>query len=196
MSDRRTAILEAAARVIAQRGIRGLRVEELAEEAGVSTSLLYYHFRDRAGVLAHTLEFINTRAERYTDPAADPDTDPRGHLEEMLLLELQDAPAVVENSTAWGELRSTAVFQPELRDQLRTTTARWTDYASDLVRRAQFADTVPREVSADDAAERLTALVEGLSKRWLSGSLTLDRARDLLRGALTTELGEPPYGTG
>ncbi|WP_303332307.1 hypothetical protein [Streptomyces sp. NA02950] len=38
-------------------------------------------------------------------------------------------------------------------------------------------------------ADRLTALVEQLSKRWLSGSLTLDRARDLLCGAITAELG-------
>ncbi|MBL1097359.1 TetR/AcrR family transcriptional regulator [Streptomyces coffeae] len=189
MAGRRTAILEAAARSIAQRGIRGLRVEELAEEAGVSTSLIYYHFRDRSGLLASTLEFINTRAERYTDPAADPETDPRGHLEQMLLLELQDEPVVMENSTAWGELRATAVFQPELRQQLRTTTDRWTDYASDLIHRGQRQGTVPPEVSAEDAADRLTALVEGLSKRWLSGSLTLDRARDLLRGAITVELG-------
>ncbi|WP_297608051.1 TetR family transcriptional regulator [Nocardia sp.] len=33
--SRRTGILEAAVRVVAQRGIRGLRVEELAAEAGV-----------------------------------------------------------------------------------------------------------------------------------------------------------------
>ena len=42
-----------------------------------------------------------------------------------------------------------------------------------------------------DAAERLTALVEGLSQRWLSGSITLVRAQHLLAGALNTELGTP-----
>ncbi|UQI46027.1 TetR/AcrR family transcriptional regulator [Streptomyces sp. HU2014] len=192
MSRRRTVILEAAARAVAQRGIRGLRVEELAEDAGVSTSLIYYHFQDRAGLLTHTLEFISTRAEQYTEPATDPETDPRGHLEEMLLLELQDTPVVIENSTAWGELRATAVFQPELREHLRIATARWTDYAADLIDRAQRHGSVPPGTSAEDAADRLTALVEGLSKRWLSGTLPLDRARELLRGALTAELGPRP----
>jgi len=43
-TDRRTAILEGAARVIARRGVRGLRMEELAAEAGVSTALCDYHF--------------------------------------------------------------------------------------------------------------------------------------------------------
>lgn len=96
--------MEGAARVIARRGVRGLRVEELASEAGVSTALIYYHFKDRAGILRATLEFINDRAERYTterDPA-EPPLDARGELEQTLLLEFQDAPGVRENSTAWG----------------------------------------------------------------------------------------------
>src|SRR5882724_6357354 len=99
-------ILEAATRVIDRRGVRGLRVEELSAEAGVSTSLIYYHFTDRAGVLRQTLEFISDRAARYT--AADP-AGPRAELEQTLMLELQDTPAVRENSTAWGELRASAV---------------------------------------------------------------------------------------
>ncbi|MFD0361765.1 TetR/AcrR family transcriptional regulator [Nocardia sp. GCM10030253] len=187
--SRRDHILESAARVVAQRGIRGLRVEELAEAAGVSTSLIYYHFRDRAGLLSQTVDFISNRAERYTEPSIDAVGDPLGHLEEVLLLELQDTPLIVENSTAWGESRATAVFQPELRDQLRAATARWNDYLSEVIRGAQRAGRVPSVVSPEDAAERLTVLVEGLSMRWLSGSMDLDRAHALLRGAIPLELG-------
>ncbi|MEU6082620.1 TetR/AcrR family transcriptional regulator [Streptomyces sp. NPDC047108] len=192
MSERRILILQAATRVIARRGVRGLRVEELAEEAGVSTALIYYHFGGRAGLMRHTLEFISTRAERYTEPEACPESDPRGHLEEMLLLELQDAPDVVENSTAWGELRATSVFDPALREALRESTDEWIDYAAGLIRQAQEAGTVAESVVAGDAAERLTALVEGLSERWLSGSAALSRVRDVLRGALEVELGPAP----
>ncbi|MEV8309997.1 helix-turn-helix domain-containing protein [Streptomyces flavidovirens] len=191
MSDRRTLILQAATRVIARRGVRGLRVEELAAEAEVSTALIYYHFGDRAGLMRRTLEFISERAERYTEPSAAPQSDPRVHLEQMLLLELQDVPAVVENSIAWGELRSTTVFEPELRDQLRDSTYEWVEYATDLIRQAQEAGTVGEEVIAADAAERLTTLVEGLSERWLSGSTSLNRARELLQGALAAELPLP-----
>ncbi|WP_425558559.1 helix-turn-helix domain-containing protein, partial [Kitasatospora albolonga] len=43
VSDRRTEILRAATRVISRRGVRGLRVAELATEAGVSAALIYYH---------------------------------------------------------------------------------------------------------------------------------------------------------
>ncbi|MFG2825085.1 TetR/AcrR family transcriptional regulator [Kitasatospora sp. NPDC048365] len=188
MSDRRTGILTAATRVIARRGVRGLRVEELAAEAGVSTSLIYYHFGDRAGILRRTLEFINDRADRYTAERmsdSDPD-DARADLEQVLLLELQDLAEVRENSTAWGELRASAVFEPDLREELARATHTWVHEIAELIGRADPAGTAPAHAAA---AERLTALLEGLSVRWLSGALPLDHARHLLREAIAVELG-------
>ncbi|MCG6497993.1 TetR/AcrR family transcriptional regulator [Kitasatospora sp. A2-31] len=186
MSDRRTEIVKAATRVIARRGVRGLRVGELAAEAGVSTSLIYYHFSDRAGILRETLEFIGERADRYTaepDPAQ-PSGDPRTELEQTLLLELQDSAEVRENSTAWGELRASAVFESGLRDDLARATHGWVHEIADLLGRAHPAGTAPAHAVA---AERLTALLEGLSVRWLSGSLPLDHARHLLGEAIDAE---------
>ncbi|MFH8574958.1 TetR family transcriptional regulator [Streptomyces zaomyceticus] len=259
MKDRRRTILEAAARVIARRGVRGLRVEELAVEAGVSKALVYYHFEDRAGLLRSTLEFIGARAERYTrrdpptpqgpgaavrDPgpaargpgpvvpaagsaAHDPGTathDPGsgsarrefgsaphgpgpaphdrgpaphdrgpaphapgsalGDLERRLLLELQDVPEIRENSTAWGELRAGAVFEPELREDLARVGVAWVREVADLL--GQGSPAVPdKELVA--AAERLTALLEGLSTRWLVGILPVGHARELMREAIAAE---------
>ncbi|MEU5405756.1 TetR/AcrR family transcriptional regulator [Nocardia asteroides] len=187
MSDRRTQIMEAAVRVIAQDGVRGLRVEKLAAAAEVSTALIYYHFKDRAGILRAALEHINHRAQSYTDGTAA--TDPRTRVLDMLLLELQDVDAVRENSVAWGELRATAAFDADLREPLRTTTTAWNTDIADLIGAAQTAGTVAATVDPAAAAERLTALVEGLSERWHSGSLDLPRARRLLTGAVELELG-------
>ncbi|MBP2586494.1 AcrR family transcriptional regulator [Streptomyces sp. PvR006] len=187
MSSRSTQILEAAARVIARRGVRGLRVEELAAEAGVSTGLIYYHFKDRTGILRNTLEFINDRAERYTT-ARDPDAEPlsaREELDEVLLLELQDTPEVRENSSAWGELRASAVFDPVLREDLARATLTWTQEVAALLGRVR--PMAPAAALAA-AAERLTALLEGLSMRWLSGGIGIDHARTLLREAVGVEL--------
>ncbi|MFK0261723.1 TetR/AcrR family transcriptional regulator [Streptomyces angustmyceticus] len=188
MPDRPTQILEAAARLIARRGVRGLRVEEVSAEAGVSTALIYYHFKDRTGLLRRTLEFINRRAVRYTDAAFDVSDDPRTQLTEILLRELQDAPDVRENSAAWGELRATAVFDPDLRELLATATREWNDDLAGLIHRAREADPALSGIDARAAAERLTALVEGVSERWLSGTTSLQRAHELIRGAVDAEL--------
>lgn len=182
-SDRQVLIMEAAVRVIARSGVRGLRVEQLAAEAGVSTALIYYHFKDRSGLIRRTLEFVSDRAVAYTDEAIARADDARGELEQMLLTELQDTPGVRENSTAWGELRASAVFESDdLRDALARSTRSWVNDVAEAIR------AVRPDANAEDAAERLTALVEGLSERWLSGSLGLERARELLRGAIAVEL--------
>ncbi|MGV9318121.1 TetR/AcrR family transcriptional regulator [Streptomyces sp. NPDC003660] len=187
MASRATQILEAAVRVIARQGVRGLRVEELAAEAGVSTGLIYYHFKDRAGVLSRTLEFISDRAAHYTavgDPGAAP-LGPREELEQILLLELQDTDEVRENSSAWGELRASAVFDPLLRADLAEATSVWVREVAALLARVD--PTLPASAS-EAAAERLTALVEGLSMRWLSGGIGVERARTLMREAVEAEL--------
>ncbi|MEU8463939.1 TetR/AcrR family transcriptional regulator [Streptomyces sp. NPDC029003] len=191
MTDRRRAILAGAARVIARRGVRGLRVADLAAEAGVSTALIYYHFKDRPGILRQALAFIGDRAGRYTgtgeDGAAGPGpADPRELLERTLLLEFQDLPEVRENSTAWGELRAHSVFDPELRDELAAAGAAWAAEVADLLA-AVCPAARPGAVTA--AAERLTALLEGLSVRWLSGLLPAGHARGLVREAIGVEIG-------
>lgn len=191
MPDRPTQILEAAARLIARRGVRGLRVEEVAAEAGVSTALIYYHFKDRGGLLRRTMEFINQRAVRYTDAALERSgDDPRTQLTSLLMLEFQDTPQVRENSAAWGELQASAVFDPDLREQLAISTRAWVDDLAHLIRRARPAGPeVAPDTAPEAAAERLTALVEGLSGRWLSGTTSLGRAHELLRDAIDLELG-------
>ncbi|MER7949275.1 helix-turn-helix domain-containing protein [Streptomyces sp. NPDC096079] len=187
MASRSTQILEAAARVIARRGVRGLRVEELAAEAGVSTALIYYHFKDRAGILSKTLEFINDRAERYTthrDPDAAP-LSPREELDQTLLLELQDSTEVRENSSAWGELRASAVFDDLLREDLARATLVWVQEVAALL--GQVRPMAPA-AALTASAERLTALLEGLSMRWLSGTLTIAHARTLMSDAIGAEV--------
>ncbi len=187
MASRSTRILEAAARVIALRGVRGLRVEELAAEAGVSTALIYYHFKDRTGILRKTLEFISDRADRYTTrPAPDGEPlSPREEVEQALLLELQDTAEVRENSSAWGELRASAVFDEVLREDLERSTLVWVQEVADLLGRIR---PTASAVALTAAAERLTALLEGLSMRWLSGTLRIAHARTLLSEAIDAEI--------
>jgi AcrR family transcriptional regulator len=192
MASRRDAILKAAATAIARRGVRGLRVEDVAREAGVSLGLVYYHFTDRAGLLAETFRFVNDRAADYVADAVASALDPFDRVAQRLLSELQDDPLVIENSAAWGELRSSAIFEEFLREPLRHTTRRWNAGVAEAIAAAQAAGAADPRVDPETAAARLTALVEGLSDRWLSHSLELEEARRLLAGAVEYELRAAP----
>ncbi|MEU4125980.1 TetR family transcriptional regulator C-terminal domain-containing protein [Streptomyces virginiae] len=96
-----------------------------------------------------------------------------------------------ENSTAWGELRAHSVFDPELREELAAAGTAWA--AEVAGRLAELCPAAPPG-AVTAAAERLTALLEGLSVRWLSGLLPLTHARNLVREAIGVEasrLGSP-----
>ena len=169
--DRRRLILDSAIGVIARTGVRGLRVEVVAAEAGVAVSLIYYYFGSRKGLVRATLDHANERAA---------DVAPSG-VRATLLAELDEAAR--ETSAVWGEIQASAVFDPDLREQVREATDAWVA----LVTTAIEAEA-PQVRDTRMAAERLTALVDGLSSRWLAGALDRDRARELLEAAIAAEL--------
>lgn len=169
MTSRREAILRASAAAIAERGVRGLRVGDVAQVAGVSPGLLYYYFKDRDGLLAAALTYINDRSRVYRK-AADDSGSPREQLIGQLLAELENTPEMVENSLAWNELRASAVYEPPLREPLARTSRQWIDEIADAIRVAQVVDDVSRAVDAPQVGLIITALTEGLAARWLSGS--------------------------
>ena len=155
--------------MIARRGVRGLRVEQVASEAGVAVSLIYYYFVNRNGLVRATLEHANLRAARR---------GAEGSAEAMLLAELEDA--AHDTSVVWGEVLASAVFEPALREGMAEASNTW----SRLVAKAIDGGSP----QALEKAERLTALLDGLSARWLAGLITRARAQELMRGAIASEL--------
>lgn len=188
MTDRRTQLLDATIVVIARRGVRGLRVQEVAAEAGVSVALLYHYFGSREGLLEAALFAVSEHAERYAAAVATPATTAREELVGSLLGELQDDDEVRTNSSAWGELRWNSVFDESLRPAVHKLTAQWVDEVAELIGRAVAEDDGSARVDAHASAERLVALVEGLSGRWLTGAVPVERLRELLAGAIELEL--------
>src|SRR5262245_41400513 len=57
--DRHQEILDAAARVITDRGLAETRISDIAEEAGVSPGLILYYFDSKDRLLAEALTFAN-----------------------------------------------------------------------------------------------------------------------------------------
>ncbi len=187
--DRRTALLDAAVAEIARSGTRGLRVESVAKAAGVSTALIYHHFADRSTLLRNALEHIAARADSYTQP---PEGTGREMVVEMLLGEIHDEPEVRINSVGWGELRGEAIFDISLRPLIASTTQRWADDVATFVRNGQADGSIRSDCNADDLGVQLTAMVEGISARWLTAQLTTAHARAHLRAVIDALLGPRP----
>lgn len=180
MTDRRTQLLDAAVEEIARTGTRGMRVDAIAKRAGVSVALIYHHFADRAGLLDAALRHVGDRADAYTDTAGG---SGRERVLAMVLGEVQDDPLVRTNSAAWGELRDAAIFEPALRPVLQELTGRWVHDLATVVREGQSDGSIESATAPEELAVQLSALVEGLSSRWLTGLLSTTEVRHHLSSA-------------
>ena len=176
MSDsNRERILTACAKRIATDGVRRLRVSDVASEAAVSVGLVYYHFTDREGLVSATLDFIHESSRvRLHEGESCRDGDP---VLRALLTDIEDRTEVRENSIVWNEIRAISVFDEGLRRSLQESTDQWqTDVAEDLAGASIRLDR-PR------AALLLTALIEGVSGRWLTHQITEAEARAVIADA-------------
>lgn len=177
MTDRRADLLDAAIEEIAIAGTRGMRVDAVARRAGVSPALIYHHFGDRASLLTAALEHVGERADAYTARSAVAEGSARDRLIAMLVAEIQDDPEVRVNSAAWGELRDAAIFDPTLRPTIAALTEQWVHDLAALVIEGHADGTIPMARDPQDVGVQLSAAVEGISPRWLSGVLSTADAR-------------------
>ncbi|KEZ77984.1 TetR/AcrR family transcriptional regulator [Salinisphaera hydrothermalis] len=190
--ETRTRILAAAVRCVARRGVRGLRMADVGREAGVSSGLLYYHFADRDGLLAATLAHVNDTAAagRSSNEVAG-----RSALIDNLVDEISDDPEVRDHAAAWHEINASAVFDERLAAPLRETTADWQARIANALVATAPADAPCDRETAEAEAVIVTALVDGLLQRWLTGRLSTNDARALLRRALIQQFGGSAAGS-
>lgn len=176
-TESRERILQACERCIAQSGLRGFRMQDVAREAGVSIGLLSYHFGDRESLLQAALDHVNAsaadRAGRIPNASSAAE-----RLSALLKSEFGSEPQIRAGSIAWNELRAAAVFEPAGAAALKHSTAEWQNSVRSLIAESQ------PQLDAEMAALTLTALVEGLSGRWLTGQITEKQAQNAVEASL------------
>ncbi len=191
----RERILAAAVDRIATDGIDDMRIARVATDAGVSTSLVHYHFETREALLAEALEYSY---ELAGDVRIEEGVDARGHVERLALMADQFLPhtGVLERDwILWVELWLRAVRHPELRPTAAGLYARMREWLAAAIADGQKGGAFRAEADPERVADRLMALGDGYGIRVLIGALDLDTARRELWAGLAHELGlpdEPP----
>lgn len=187
----RDRILAAAARRIASEGIDGVRIARIAIDAGVSTSLVHYHFASREALLAEALDWSYTHAADARLAAGQP--PPRSHAERLMSMidgSLPSGPELRDDWVLWVELWLRAVRHAELRPVAQELYGRlhaW--FAGEIA--AGVADGEFERCDPDEVADRALALIDGFGIRNLIGdeTITLERARRAIESALAEQLG-------
>jgi len=166
----RERILAAAVDRIAEEGIDEVRIARVAMDAGVSTSLVHYHFDTREALLAEALEYSYEQAGDVRIGEGE------GGLAEMVDQLLPYPGSLERDWILWVELWLRAVRHPEVRP----TAARLYDRM-----RTWLAEGMADRADAERAADRILALADGYGVRVLIGAMDIEDARREIWAALT-----------
>lgn len=89
-TERRAAILRAAATAFAHRGFAGTSMEDVAAEAGITKLIVYRHFESKEALYAAVLEAVSTRLAEEFVARFQRDQPPRVGIGAMLAVARQD----------------------------------------------------------------------------------------------------------
>lgn len=161
-SDRISAILEAACRVIAREGAHGLHMRAVADEAGVSKALVHYYFATRQELLRRAF----AHAEHALDAAVEAKlagyATGRERLERALVLRLEAYTATPDGRGLWNEVWSSATFDPALRPLMREWYSTWFARLRSLVDEGLRDGSIHALEDPEAVAWRLGSLADGV----------------------------------
>ena len=194
--QRRQQILEAAALVIAERGLCDTRVADIGARAGVSAALVLYYFGSKDRLLTEALTFAEDRF--YLETFHQLASLERARDRLVRLIDLAFPPADPADDTAadwvlWVELWTRALRDPEVARKREALDRRWRETIADVVRRGQEAGEF-RDVDEAEFALRLASLIDGLAIQVLfrDPACSPERARRTALEMAARELGFRP----
>ena len=156
--DVRAALLEAAERLLAERSLDDLAVEDVLREAGVSRASFYFYFESKHAIVAALLERIVDEVHASSLPWFERgDTPPGEALREAVTASLalwRRHSAVMSASVTWQAV-------PELREVWGAVIARFTEAAAAQIVRDREQGLAP----AGSEAHRLAGVLIAMNER-------------------------------
>jgi AcrR family transcriptional regulator len=157
VDERRAALTDAAARLIAGGGIEAATLRDVAAEAGMTTGALTHYFADKRELLLHTFQssLHHRRSTRGDREPADPSGALMTSLEGALPLDPERTRHWMVTIAFCSQAAGDAVMAATQRDAYRE----FRDHIADLAVRAGLA----AKTSASHTAEQLIAVADGIA---------------------------------
>jgi len=163
--DRHQEILDAAARVITERGLAETRISDVADAAGVSPGLILYYFDSKDRLLAEALTYAND--DFFVRMSREIRRLPTAKEQVRRVIDLSVPRYLPEYSkldewALWVEVWVRALRDPQMAKDREILDQRWRQSIADVIRAGQAAGEFPLK-DADEIALRLGSLIDGLA---------------------------------
>ena len=190
--EREESILAAARHALAERGFEATRIADIARGAGVSTGTVHYYFKTKDDVLLAALRWANEAPYRRLETALEEEGDPVSQLAMLIDVAVPYPGWLREQYLLWIELVSRVLRGPELRPESQRVGVRWRRYFREVIEEGGRTGAFHPVAPADEVAERLVGLADGLAFRALAGDITPERVHGFLCRFAAEQLGVAP----
>lgn len=203
--DKRARILDAAVRVVAEKGFPGATVAEIAREAGVADGTIYLYFRSKDDLLVSLVEDALGRILADARARVDAAPSPIEGLREFIRHHLEQVAGRPDLA-----LVLTVELRPSARP-LQTYVGRafvgYLDLLADVLRRGQEDGSVRADLNVKAVRRAIFGALDEVALAWLLGGRRFDLsqnaeelaglfARGVAAGAVVGERGERSTGGG
>ena len=161
--DRHQEILDAAARVITDRGLAETRISDIADRCGVSPGLILYYFESKDRLLVEALTFANdkyylaqARELRRMDSAIDQlrriptATEQLDRLIELSVPGLLPEYERLDEWALWIEIWVRALRDPAMAKEREALDRRWRQSIADIIRHGRTTGEFPEGEDPDE----------------------------------------------
>ena len=165
--ERRAALVEAALRVVAQRGIAQATTRAIVAEAGMSLASFHYAFDSRDELIDELITTVVARETQAVLPELIEGSDLRELLEAGLLRYFEHLKADPQHEQAMLELTQYALRSPERHPLALAQYARYAELAERSLALAAEHAGVEWRRPVSEVARVLVAFTDGLTFTWL-----------------------------
>jgi AcrR family transcriptional regulator len=164
--DRHQEILDAAARVITDRGLAETRISDIADRCGVSPGLILYYFGSKDRLLLEALISANDQFYLRLSREMRRMTSAREQLQRLVDLSVPGLLPEYERLDEWAlwvEIWVRALRDPALAKEREVLDRRWRQSIADIVRHGRATGEFPEGPDADELGLQIGALIDGLA---------------------------------
>jgi AcrR family transcriptional regulator len=156
---KRQEVANAAASVIARRGMEALTIRSVADETGSSIAVVQYYFRNKHDLLVFTYESLALKSQERFQGAAAARPDNLFH---MLSAVLPLTPERRESTKAWHAYSSTAAVDPAFTGKVRRITLYMREKLEEALRHHEHTPGFRRPADVGLTARRLLTFAYGI----------------------------------
>jgi len=184
-------LLRTACEVIAQRGMANTRTADIAQAAGVSQALVFYHFSTKERLLAQAFAYAAEQDLRRLEAVLNSNASPLEKLKRILRIYAPNGRS--QSWAIWIDGWAESLRTPELEKVCRRLDLRWKEALTEVITAGCQDGTFVCEDAAG-AAWRINALIDGLAVQVAVHDRVLPRrlATEWIRLAVARELGLRP----